>query len=1526
MASMSEKDGRACIVGNLRSDKASPAVVGFYLRCMIKRVCLVLSTLCLGLLSHAQTNETSEDATAFLKEMERKAAEISSKEAKWLRRDFSYAFEGDAVGEERRQQFIKMVRFLESNRTKFSTGILGYFKGAHVLLERGNWKTWEDWHAQITYFIDHPKERKECESYLSLSQGLFLEGQLFASNAATWHIRGGILHLEMDASGEPMVSCQGGTLVCLSKGDSSRVREVNGRFHPLEGRFYGSQGRVEWERTTNEGELSAELGTFEVRMKGSSFTTEEARLRSTLFDLPLDGVFSFKVQSEDKLSRRTYPRFESRTGRVRLDDVFPGVSYEGGLQVRGSKLAGTGSDGQWAQITIMNHDTLFIRCWSNEVLFSDEAIDATHARMTMLLGEDSIYHPDIKVRYLDKLKLFRATRQLEGVGQQPFMDTYHMVEMEVEAVEWELGSPAVEFRRLTSDRPEPAAFRSLDCFERDVYDQMMGIDPIHPLAELARYMSKRGVSSFYSEEYADYLGLQEEQARMLLIGLTNAGYVDLDIATRYCQVKPRAERHIKARKGVIDHDVLAFYSNPRHSSTNAMLSLNNLRLEMKGIGRFGVSEAQDVQIVPEGGELALGKNRSFEFNGVIQAGKFELAGARFAFDYEAFKLEVRQAESLRIKAEIDGEYDAYGNPRLRWVASTIEEVSGTLEIDHPNNKSGWKSDRYTQYPILTSREVSHVYYDADVICRGAYHRDDFNYAVDPFVIDSLDNFSKEDLILEGELLAGGIVPDLVEPLRLMEDYSLGFTRTTPAQGYPLYGGLGTVKGDLTLNLGGLHGPGSIDFLTSHMAGMDNTFVPDSAYGRTTSYDNVAKPGEIPLVRAEVADFGLHSGGKRLYVRSTPLDSLQFFGENVFLEGELALSEPQMTGRGTFHFERAALTSQGFVMKERIIDADVGAFELQGSDLNEVAFGTDNVSAHVDFDARRGDFKAREGATLIDLPAIRYQCLMDEFSWFMDEERLDLLNTLIDPSAMTFQELADRDQSNFFSQHEDQDGLHFLSPAATYKVDEAYVACRDVKSLAVADAEIKPGDGLVTVRRDAVMDPLSGAEIFANDVTRYHRLYDANVQIKGRLDYEGAASKTYVDAIGKEWPIRLNELAVDTAHRTYGRGIVRAGDELYLSPEFAFRGRVNLEAGRKDLEFAGGAQMQFECDDFANEWVEFVGVINPQDVAIPIDSMVTEMGKSHLGVGWTHNVGGINSMYPTFFTKKPVRSDRSFMVPRGFLRYDKRKDRYVVTNDAKLKNNMLPGTMTYMSRGGCDVYQQGRAPFDLPEKHLLTQSFIGEISTSKDQMVLRGGMVIDMPMPNAILEYLSELLQNADQTSGASFEMGNYEYMLNELVGVDEAAKWVLALDADDKAEYKKGVPKEVRHAMIFHMMEWRYDEYEHWWISEGDLSVATMGEHNVWRTLRGKMAIDRKSGRILLYLHLGKKQWYFFEYRANQGVMSLASREELGPEATGIQTVVQELKDSEKRIKEGGKEFILQLDNLMKAKRDFVERFREFDD
>ena len=333
------------------------------------------------------------------------------------------------------------------------------------------------------------------------------------------------------------------------------------------------------------------------------------------------------------------------------------------------------------------------------------------------------------------------------------------------------------------------------------------------------------------------------------------------------------------------------------------------------------------------------------------------------------------------------------------------------------------------------------------------------------------------------------------------------------------------------------------------------------------------------------------------------------------------------------------------------------------------------------------------------------------------------------------------------------------------------------------------------------------EIFANDVTRYHRLYEANIQIKGRLTTRVQRAKAYVDAIGKEWPIRLNDISVDTANRTLGHGLVRAGDELFLSPEFAFRGRVHLEAGRKDLEFEGGAQMQFECDDYGNEWLEFKGVIDPTDVAIPVDSLVTEMGKAHLGVGWTYNSGGIKSMYPAFFSKKLcVPMFRSwFLEAHG----DTTKETTVTwfCSDEKHKNKSLPGNLTQMSRGGCEVWQQGRASFPLNDMHLLKQEFLGDIETESGQMVLRGGMVLDMPMPPEVLNYFKEQIQASDLASGAGYTSTNYEAMLGELVGLDETAKLVTELDRNGEA-YKKQVPKEVAKAMVFHGMEWRYDGFD----------------------------------------------------------------------------------------------------------------------
>ena len=100
----------------------------------------------------------------------------------------------------------------------------------------------------------------------------------------------------------------------------------------------------------------------------------------------------------------------------------------------------------------------------------------------------------------------------------------------------------------------------------------------------------------------------------------------------------------------------------------------------------------------------------------------------------------------------------------------------------------------------------------------------------------------------------------------------------------------------------------------------------------------------------------------------------------------------------------------------------------------------------------------------------------------------------------------------------------------------------------------------------------------------------------------------------------------------------------------------------------------------------------------------------------------------------------------------------------------------MSRGGCDVVQQGQTSFPLTDQHLLDKSFIGDVLNESGQMVLRGGVVLEMPMPAEILKYLTKEVQSSELASGAGYTSTNYEMMLGELVGPDKALKLVAELD------------------------------------------------------------------------------------------------------------------------------------------------------
>src|SRR5690606_34017863 len=114
------------------------------------------------------------------------------------------------------------------------------------------------------------------------------------------------------------------------------------------------------------------------------------------------------------------------------------------------------------------------------------------------------------------------------------------------------------------------------------------------------------------------------------------------------------------------------------------------------------------------------------------------------------------------------------NGYLQRVNSVLQDITGTLFIDNPNNKSGRRD--FPEYPIFKATKSSKEFYDYPFIYNSVYDRDRFYFQTDTFIIDSPDNFAREGLRFRGTFVSAHIFPDFREELTVQEDFSLGFKK------------------------------------------------------------------------------------------------------------------------------------------------------------------------------------------------------------------------------------------------------------------------------------------------------------------------------------------------------------------------------------------------------------------------------------------------------------------------------------------------------------------------------------------------------------------------------------------------------------------------------------------------------------------------------------------------------------------------------------------------------------------------------
>ncbi len=1059
--------------------------------------------------------------------------------------------------------------------------------------------------------------------------------------------------------------------------DSIVIKETSGIYFPFIDTWRGEKGKVSWDRVGID-DVYAELGKYEFDVKKNAYTSKDATLYFPKYfpGQAIKGTFEDRAIVKSSSSRPTFPKFESYEKILRINNIGADVQYVGGFKLSGTTVYGTGDKDNKAKITVLNATTnapaMVAR--SLEFIIREDVgrIISERAEISLLFGNDSIYHPSSNLRFEIKEKELTLKRGDRGTDKTPFMDSYHNINLEADRLDWLVDTDTISISKkvigIGGGNEKEVSIESLHYYSEGVYRELQNISTINPIATFLSY------SRDMSSDTLDAGGLaykinpkfDESSIKRLLYAMVARGFVDYNEDESSVILKEKIRHYALAAVEKSDYDHINIKSKTKE--TNALLYLNEENenpIDVRAVPYLEFSPVHRVAVKPLNNQLMIKKDRNMEFSGKVFGGLTVFQGNGFQFKYQDFSIKMDSIKYMDL-FEYTGEDDEDGNPIAYSIDSRIENVTGVLLIDAPYNKSG--KEELDMFPTFTSTGPSYVYYDDRAILDGIYTRDSFYFRLDKFGFNNIDRYTVSDIKFKGEMYSADIFPPFEERLVLMgEDKSLGFVHETPANGYANYvrgnaKGKSTYIGQITLNNQGFTGVGKIKYLNADINSEDIIFRPNNATGSARRFDLEEKRNtnpEMPQVRGVDINFDFQPYKDTLYVYSEEFPFAMFKSGLHTLEGSLALTPGGLWGDGLLDWDKASMTSKSMKFGAYSLDSekmDIGIKSIPVSD--QLAFDSRDVNGSLDFDKGIGKFKANSNEITTSMPYNKYKTSMNEFIWDMNAQTVEFKSKEGKLDEFLSPEL---------------DSLQFQGETATYDIKSSTLKIGGVPFIKTADALVYPVDGNVEIIAGGAMKTLENAQIVASEKSKYHVINKATVKIKGGRDY--TASGYYEFNIGdKEQEILFSDIVgapIGKGKRnekelaTRGKGTVTTQDNFYVDHKTKFRGDISLSSNIKDLKFKGYAILDSDALP-QKHWFTVDSKGDKKNLAITINEPKNPDGEP-LRTGLFVDRAAYNP-YPSVLGILYARKDRALMDIKGVFKYDKSIDTYIFGDSIKLTNN------------------------------------------------------------------------------------------------------------------------------------------------------------------------------------------------------------------------------------------------------------------
>jgi hypothetical protein len=849
--------------------------------------------------------------------------------------------------------------------------------------------------------------------------------------------------------------------------------------------------------------------------------------------------------------------------------------------------------------------------------------------------------------------------------------------------------------------------------------------------------------------------------------------------------------------------------------------------------------------------------------------------------------------------------------------SYIEKLTGTLEIDATLNKSG--SQPLKQFPRLTSDENSYVFYDRISSFPGHYPRETFYFELDPFIMDSLNDFLTPGIGFDGKLVSAGIFPDFRESLKVQRDLTLGFETVTGEDGLEAYGGKGKFTSQITLNDAGLKGAGRIDYQSGRFWSQEIFFFPDSTLAIADTMHIARTEGGVatPEVHSSNNPIAWNPYGNKMEIGMTDR-IFAMYEEQTEFTGDLLLTDKGLSGGGALDWDEAKLTSKLINFSTDALESDTASLEIKAlaGAGDKVSIRTPNVQANIDFKERFGKFKINTADIPTEFDYNQFKTAINEFDWDIDAKLLE------------FRAPEGSEGAPFESTREDQYGLNFLGKKATYNLVTSIMDIEGVPEIRVADGAVIPFEGKVTIDTMALMHTLENAKIVMDTINQFHTLENVTVDIHGKHSLLGDGEYTYKTKGLDDQTIKLERIStkretveidkedVDFRYIT-AEGTILNEQGFQLYENIDFEGKANILSKDEFLNFDGFAKVNYDYPPAASSssYFRFNQAFNPNDPRIFFDAP-EGMGGNTVTAGINLAKRDTSGMYVTLLGEQRGSRDVTVLDAKGVMKHLEAEDIYIFGDTGRVLDQEIEGNLMRFNDKTGEVFAEG--VFDLGfnlggMNYMCAGTVKNKLGESEFEFDVT--MFIDMQMEKDVFEligfYLFEENFNAMEIdySSSFFEKSMYDLIEDP----KKEEKFFETLNLSGFWERNK----ELYHGMALTNLTLIFDPLTGTYRNKGKFGLAFFGDKSIHLMVDGYIEFDasRTNTQFDMYFKTDLKDYIYFNYTGS--TLSIASSfEDIRPTILAV--------DSQKRRienKENGKSYIYNVGSNTRAK-SFEERMK----